>query len=284
MAVPLTANCEVCMDSEQIEIKLLLEAIRLKYGYDFLDYAHAYIKRRIRRRKTFDGFANVSEMIHRVLNDESFWETLLKDLSINVTEMFRDPGFYLALRETVLPVLSRMDFLKIWHAGCSSGEEVYSLAIMLKEEGLYERSQIYATDYNESIIGKARDGIFPLQAMRQYTANYQAAGGKSAFSDYYHAHYASAQIDSSLKKNVLFAEHNLVLDSVFGEMDLIICRNVLIYFNSDLQNRVIKLFRDSLSPGGFLCLGSKESLRFSAYAQSFDPVVLQERIYQIKPE
>jgi chemotaxis protein methyltransferase CheR len=272
------------MDSEQIEIRLLLEAIKLKYGFDFLDYAGAHLKRRIRRRMHLEEHANVAEMLHRVLQDETFLEVLLADFSINVTEMFRDPGFYRALRTQVLPQLAAMDFFKVWHAGCASGEEVYSLAILLKEEGLYDHAQIYATDYNEKIIQKARDGIFPLQAMRQYTINYQNAGGHNAFSDYYHAQYDSARMDPSLKKNVLFAEHNLVQDSVFGEMDLIVCRNVLIYFNQKLQGKVVKLFLDSLSPGGFLGLGSKESLRFSGHASRFEPVAVKEKIYRLNQQ
>lgn len=269
-------------ENQNIEIQLLLQAIYLKYGYDFRNYAKASIKRRIQHRLTKSSMANISAMQHKLLYDVAFFNTLLLDLSINVTEMFRDPNFYLALRKSVLPALKHFPYLKIWHAGCSTGEEVYSMAILLKEEGLYERTQIYATDMNEVVLKKAKDGIFAIDQLKHYTENYQKAGGKESFSDYYVAHYDHVVMDKSLKEHVLFSDHNLATDGVFGEMNLIVCRNVLIYFNRELQNRVLGLFLESLADKGFLCLGSKESIRFSEQTDSFDDVVKDEKIYQKK--
>ncbi len=265
--------------TQQIELKLLLQAIYLQYGYDFRDYALASIKRRITYRLQKDNYPNISAMQHRLLYDVSFFETLLLDLSVNVTEMFRDPEFYKALREKVIPKLAQHSHLKIWHAGCSSGEEVYSMAILLKEAGLYERTQIYATDMNEVILQQAKEGIFPIKRLKQYTENYQKSGGQESFSNYYHAHYEHAVMDNALKKNILFSDHNLATDGVFGEMNLVICRNVLIYFNRELQNRAIRLFNDSLSEQGILCLGSKESIRFSEYSSAYQDLAADEKIY-----
>jgi chemotaxis protein methyltransferase CheR len=207
-------------------------------------------------------------------------EKLLQELSINVTEMFRDPSFFRSIREEVIPMLQTYPFIKIWHAGCSTGEEVYSMAILLKEEGLYERCQIYATDFNHNVIQKAKAGIYSIENIRKYTANYQLAGGKASFSDYYTAQYNAVYFDPSLKKRITFAQHNLVTDGVFGEMNVIICRNVLIYFNQELQNRVISLFYESLSIGSFMCLGSRESLLFSDHLSNFSEFVEKEKIYQ----
>lgn len=270
------------MESENIEIKLLLEAIYLKYGYDFRNYSMASIKRRLFHRLLASELKSLSEMQNKLLYDTAFFETMLLDLSINVTEMFRDPLFYLALRTKVIPILETYPFIKVWNAGCSSGEEVYSMAILLKEEGLYQRTQIYATDFNEVILSKAKEGIFPIDCMKQYTSNYIKAGGKNSFSDYYTAKYDSAMIERDLKTNVVFADHNLVTDGVFGEMNLIMCRNVLIYFDKKLQNRALNLFCESLCHGGFLCLGSKESIRFSECADNFENVVEGQVIYRKK--
>lgn len=267
-------------DNEKIEIRLLLEAIYLKYGYDFRSYARASIKRRIKHMLSLSGHKNISEMQYQLLYDVNFFNKLLLNFSINVTEMFRDPKFYKSVREKVIPILKTYPFLKIWHAGCSTGEEVYSLAILLNEEGLHERSQIYATDFNELVLKKAKEGIFPLDRIKEYTSNYQKAGGRESFADYYTAKYDLAQINKSLKKNIVFADHNLTTDSVFGEMNLIMCRNVLIYFNKDLQDRVIKLFHNSLAHFGFLCLGSKEDLRFSKYEDDFEEIIAKEKIYR----
>ena len=270
------------IENERLEIKLLLEAIYHKYGYDFRNYACAHTKRRLEHRLNLDSMENYSAMQHRLIHDEAFFNTLLLDLSINVTEMFRDPWVYSKVRELVVPHLKTYPFIKIWHAGCSAGQEVYSMGILLEEEGIKERSQIYATDFNELILQKAKQGIYPMDVIREYTANYQKSGGKQSFSDYYTADYDNVVIKQSLKDKVLFSSHNLVTDGVFGEMNLIFCRNVLIYFDRELQNRVFNLFYESLCPGGFLCLGSKESLRFSSVADKFEVVSGREKIYRKK--
>jgi chemotaxis protein methyltransferase CheR len=268
--------------NDEIEIRLLLEAIYLKYGYDFRQYGKAHLKRRILRRLGLSQLASISEMQHRILIDRDFFETLLLDLSINVSEMFRDPHFYLAVRQEVVPELKTYPFVRIWHAGCATGEEVYSMAIMLTEEGLYERSQIYATDFNEVILQRAREGIYPVSAVREYTSNYQKAGGTGSFSDYYTAKYDAVIFHQKLREKIVFADHNLATDGVFGEMHLIFCRNVLIYFEKELQQRAIQLFYESLRPGGFLCLGAKESLRFTDLEDRFETFLAPEKIYRKK--
>ncbi|CCH49950.1 CheR family methyltransferase [Pseudodesulfovibrio piezophilus] len=270
------------IENERLEVKLLLEAIYLKYGYDFRNYAFAHTKRRLEHRKLMDGIENYATMIHRIIYNESFFNKLLLDLSINVTEMFRDPWVYLKIRELIIPHLKTYPFIKVWHAGCSAGQEVYSMGILLEEEGIKDRSQIYATDFNEYVLSKAKMGIYPMDLIREYTANYQKAGGRHSFSDYYTADYDNVLMKQSLKDKVLFSSHNLVTDGVFGEMNIIFCRNVLIYFDKDLQNRVFNLFYDSLCPGGFLCLGSKESLKFSGVADKFEVVSEREKIYRKK--
>ena len=265
-----------------IEITLLLEAIFNKYGYDFRNYSKAHVKRRLLNRVSLSNFKSMSEMQHKVLRDNKFFEVILRDLSINVTEMFRDPSFYKALREEVIPILKTYPFIKVWHAGCSTGEEVYSFAVLLKEEGLYDRTQIYATDFNHDVLDIAKKGIYPINKIKEFTTNYQATGGTQSFSDYYMANYNSVIFEQSLKKNLVFAEHNLVTDSVFAEVNLVICRNVLIYFNKELQNRVINLFYDSLNNGGFLALGSKETIQFMSKADKFDTINSKEKIYKKK--
>ena len=267
-------------ETEDIELELLVEAIYRKYGYDFRNYTRSSLKRRVMQRLHRAGLPHLSAMQHLVLTDQAFFSTLLLDMTINVTEMFRDPAFYLKIREKVIPVLKTYPFCKIWHAGCSTGEEVYSMAILLAEENLLKNIMIYATDIDELVLKKARDGIFDLDRMKEYTKNYQRAGGTGYFSDYYTANHRAAIIDGRLKKNIVFAQHNLVTDSTFGEMNLIICRNVLIYFDRQLQNRVIELFRKSLVRRGILCLGSKESLNFSNQRNSFEDFVAGEKIYR----
>lgn len=264
----------------KIELNLLLEGIYQKYGYDFRNYSKASLKRRISMRQLISQIPNMSDMQHKVLHDRNFFHTLLSDLSVNVTEMFRDPYFYKTLRESVIPILKTYPFIKIWHAGCSTGEEVYSMAILLKEEGLLDRSLIYATDFNEIVLNRAREGVYPIDRIREYTINYQKSGGLESFSDYYTAKYDAAIMDHSLKKQIVFAQHNLATDNVFGEMHLVMCRNVLIYFNKDLQSRSISLFSESLVRKGILCLGSKESLRFTPYNDHFSDLVGKEKIYQ----
>jgi chemotaxis protein methyltransferase CheR len=276
---PMKKSQEEHLENQDIEIRLLVEAIYQKYGYDFRNYSQAHVKRRILNRFQQSGLQNISEMTHKALYDIRFVNEILMDLSINVTEMFRDPSFYLALRQSVLPVLRASPFVKIWHAGCSSGEEVFSMAILLKEEGLLQKTQIYATDFNPHIIHHARKASYPVSRIKEFTVGYQKAGGKRSFSSYYTARDEMATLQESLLKNIVFATHNLVTDSVFAEVNLVVCRNVLIYFDRQLQDKVIRLFLDSLSDGGFLCLGSKENLQFSAHYEEFEPVVEKERIY-----
>ncbi len=275
---------EITNENEKIEFGLLLQAIYQKYGYDFRNYARASLKRRIRYRLSQSNIKTISEMQHKLLYDSKFFATLLSDLTINVTEMFRDPSFFKALREIVIPELKKQPFIKIWHAGCSSGEEVYSTAILMKEEGLYKTSLIYATDADDVVLGKAKSGVFAIDRMKDYTLNYRKAGGLASFADYYTARYDNAIMDNSLKKNIVFSNHNLVTDGVFGEMDMIICRNVFIYFNRDLQDRVFRLFSESLRPEGFLCLGTKETIRFSSFSDDFENVADHEKIYRKKAD
>jgi chemotaxis protein methyltransferase CheR len=267
-------------ENENIEVKLLLEAIFQKYGYDFRDYSRASIKRRIKHTLAMCDLNNISEMIHNSLYDERFFSTLLLNLSINVTEMFRDPLFYKALIETVINALAKKSFIRIWHAGCATGEEAYSMAIILKEAGLYERSRIYATDFNEEVIHKAREGIYSIDNIIKYGKNYTESTGNNNFSKYYTSRYDYAIIDRSLRKNIIFSDYNLVTDQVFCEMDLIVCRNVLIYFNKKLQNRVINLFIESLAPNGYLCLGLQESIKFTNFADRFEEIARKEKIYK----
>ena len=267
-------------NSIDIELKLLIEAIYLKYSYDFRNYAGASQKRRILHAMTQMHCESISELQAKVLHDPDTFMELLQYLTIPTTEMFRDPDYFLALREQVVPFLKTYPSLKIWIAGCSTGEELYSMAILLKEEGLLERSIIYATDINPHSLDKARKGIFSLDRVRNYTANYQAAGGKKSFSDYYTAAYDSVLFDRSLCENVSFADHSLATDGVFSETHLICCRNVMIYFNQDLQERALGLFHESLCHRGFLGLGSKESIDFSSHANHFEPLVKSQRIYR----
>jgi chemotaxis protein methyltransferase CheR len=267
-------------DLEELELTLLLDAIHRRYGHDFRGYARASLRRRVKRFMAKTSVERVSEIIPRVLHDETYFGDLLDEFSITVTEMFRDPPFYEALRRHMVPYLKTYPFARVWHAGCATGEEVYSTAILLKEEGFYDRVTLFATDFNADALRRAREGIYPLERMPLYTANYQAAGGKGTFADYYHARYDSAIFDGGLKRNVTFAAHNLVTDTVFSEMHFISCRNVLIYFNRELQNRVLELFWESLVFGGMLALGSKESLRFSTVEDRFEQVDRKWRIYR----
>jgi len=269
-------------DTTELEISLLLEVVYQKYGYDFRQYSEAHIRRRVLNRMTMSGLESISHMQSKVLNDETFMSSLLQDLSITVTEMFRDPGFYRSLRENVIPVLKTYPFIKIWHAGCSTGEEAYSMSIILQEEGLYDRTTIYATDFNQQVLDYAKQGIFSNKMMKEYTANYQLSGGKESLSNYYTSDDNNVIMNQSLKKNIVWANHNLVTDSVFAEVHLILCRNVLIYFDRNLQNNVQKLFYNSLIDGGILCLGSKESLRFSDFHEEYTELDKKQRIFKKK--
>ena len=262
------------------ELTLLMEAIYLQYSYDFRNYSGASQKRRLLQAMAHFECPTVGALQTMVLKDATLFMELLQYLTIPVSEMFRDPGFFLALRHQVLPVLQTYPSLKIWIAGCSTGEEVYSLAILLREEGLLEKSHIYATDINPVALGKARRGIFPLGAIKDHTVNYQLAGGREAFSEYYSAAYDAAIFDPSLRATITFADHSLATDSVFSEMQLVLCRNVLIYFNKNLQDRALGLFHESLSHRGFMGLGGKESIEFSGYAEHFEVQDKPARIFR----
>jgi chemotaxis protein methyltransferase CheR len=263
-----------------IELRMLVEAVYLKYNYDFRDYTGASQKRRVLAAMRAMACDTVSALQARVMHDPNGFAQLLQFLTIPVTEMFRDPEYYLAMRRQIVPFLKTYPSLKIWVAGCSTGEEVYSLAILLQEEGLLERTLLYATDINPESLEAARRGVMPLERMRLYTENYQKAGGTRAFSDYYTAAYGGALFDRSLVENVTFADHSLATDSVFAETHFISCRNVMIYFNRRLQDRVLGLFHESLVHRGFLGLGSKESIDFSSYAQRFEPLARRERVFR----
>jgi chemotaxis protein methyltransferase CheR len=265
---------------ERVEIELLLEGVFRHYGFDFRSYAYASIRRRLWKRTEAEGLSSISELQARVLHDGSAMERLLLDLSVSVTAMFRDPEFYRVFREDVVPLLRTYPFIRIWHAGCSTGEEVYSTAIVLEEEGLLERTRIYATDINVAVLQQARAGIFPLNRMQEYTENYIRAGGTRSFSEYYTAKYDGALFSPSLTRNTVFSQHNLVTDRSFSEFTVIFCRNVLIYFDRELQNRVHTLFYDSLVTLGILALGSKESLRFSQYEPCYEKLHSRERLYR----
>ena len=265
-----------------IEIRLLVQAVHLRYGHDFRDDAQASLKRRVLQAQQRMKATSISALQERVLHDPQAFSELLQYLTVPVSEMFRDPAYFLALRRQVVPVLRTYPSLKVWVAGCSTGEEPYSLAILLQEEGLLERTILYATDINHASLEKARQGIFQLDAMQAFTRNYQEAGGTRSFSDYYTAAYGGAVFDRGLREAITFADHSLATDSVFSETQFVSCRNVLIYFNRALQDRALGLFHESLSHRGFLGLGSKETLDFSAYADRFDVVSRRERIYQRK--
>jgi chemotaxis protein methyltransferase CheR len=265
---------------EGLEIELLLEGIFRRYGFDFRAYAHASLRRRLWKRVEAEQLTTISALQARVLHDPAALDRMLLDLSVNVTSMFRDAGFYTALRATVVPLLRTYPFIRIWHAGCSTGEEVYSTAIMLHEEGLLDRARIYATDINDDVLRRARGGIFPLNRMQEYTENYIRGGGTRSFSEYYTAKYDAAIFSPMLTKNVVFSQHNLVTDQSFSEFNVIFCRNVLIYFDRDLQNRVQRLFYDSLVTFGVLALGSKESLRFSDFEECYERLDPREKIYK----
>ncbi|MGL1891076.1 MAG: protein-glutamate O-methyltransferase CheR [Spirochaetaceae bacterium] len=266
--------------NEEIEIDLVLEAILKMSDFDYRNYSRSHIKRRLNHRLAISGFSRYSDLIPEIIYNHDLLRKLLSDLSINVTEMFRDPSFFKEIIEKVFPYIQTYPFVKIWHAGCSSGQEVYSMAILLKEANLYNKTQIYATDFNMDILDRAKEAIYPIDYIKTYTNNYQQVGGHNSFVDYYTADSDSATISPLLKENILFSFHNLVTDGVFGEMNIISCRNVLIYFDRDLQNRVLKLFHESLVPGGFLCLGSKESIRYSEVDKLFETVSLTEKIYR----
>jgi chemotaxis protein methyltransferase CheR len=265
---------------EAIEVELILEALFRRFHYDFRGYSKASVTRRLRQLRDKLGYRTLSSMLEALLHDAAVGPQVVSYLTVQVSEMFRDPSYFRALREHVVPHLRTYPSLKVWIAGCSSGEEFYSLAILFREEGLEQRTLFYATDINAGALEAASAGVYNLDRIRGFTENHQQSGGRSSLSDYYTVAYGKASFDRSLRERVVFADHSLVTDAVFGEMHLISCRNVLIYFDNMLQDRTIKLFSDSLIRKGFLGLGSKESLRFSAHADAFQDFVLEERIYQ----
>ncbi len=265
---------------EALEIELLLEAIFRRHGYDFRGYAPASLKRRIRSFLGKEGLQTVSAAQERLLRDRDCFNRLLLAISVNVTSLFRDPEFFLVFREQVVPMLRTYPFLRIWHAGCSTGEEVYSMAIVLQEAGLYDRCRIYATDMDESVLRQAREGIFPLDATLQHAENYVRAGGTGSLSDYYTSGYGHALFRSSLRDNTVFSQHNLVMDGSFNEFNVIFCRNVMIYFGKAVQDRVHTLLYESLALFGILALGAKETLRFTPHERAFSQLAVGQRIYR----
>jgi chemotaxis protein methyltransferase CheR len=268
---------------EQIELTLLLEGIFQRWGYDFRGYSRASLRRRVGEFMGREGLARIGDLTARVLHEEPLFQALVQQFSVPVTEMFRDPAVYLALRREVVPYLRTYPFIKVWHAGCATGEEVYSLAILLEEEGLYDRCTIYATDLNEAALDRARAGVYPVASVQEFTENYQRAGGLRSFGEWYQAGYDRVVLPASLRRNVTFARHNLATDHVFSEVHLVLCRNVLIYFDRALQDRAIGLFEESLVHDGFLCLGSKETLAFSARREAFCELDQACRIYRRRP-
>lgn len=267
-------------ERETIEIELLLEGIHRLYGYDFRNYAMPSLRRRIWHSVHAESLHTVSSLQEKVLHDRDCFDRLVYNLSIPVTEMFRDPEVFKTFREKVIPILRTYPYIRIWHAGCSTGEEVYSMAIMLYEEGLYEKSRIYATDMNDRSLAKAKEGIFNIERMQLYTKNYLASGGTRSFSEYYTAKYNSVIFQPFLRKNMIFAEHNLATDGSFNEFNVIFCRNVMIYFDDKLRNQVHKLFHESLNHFGVLVLGSRESIHFTDFADCYEPMDMTEKIYR----
>ena len=281
MAVPVTRRGPAEPDTvESLELDLLVEAMFRMYGYDFRDYARTSLRRRVANVMREEGVRTISGLQERVLHDRTCWERLLNGISVNVSAMFRDPGFFLAFRRHAVPLLRTYPFIRIWQAGCSLGEEAYSLAILLEEEGIYDRALIYATDINETTLRQARDAIYPAELMQKYTQNYVQAGGQRSFSEYYTARYDLAILRPGLQRNIVFSQHNLVSDGPFNEFNVILCRNVMIYFNRTLQERTHALFHSSLGMFGVLGLGSRESLRFLPQERMYEPLAAAEKLYR----
>ncbi|MFK0569661.1 CheR family methyltransferase [Endozoicomonas sp.] len=272
-------SCTVA-ELEQLELNLLLKTIQERYGHDFNDYARASMIRRVKKYMETMGVSHISDLIPLFLHDGRAFHRFVKSLSVVVTEMFRDPDVFKTLREEVVPVLKTYPFIKIWHAGCASGQEVYSMAILLEEEGILDRCQIYATDFNDDALKTAKKGIYQAENIALYEKNYRLSGGSRELSDYWVSLYDAIKINSRLMEKVTFANHNLVTDGVFGEMNLVMCRNVLIYFNEQLQDRALNLIDESLCPRGFLCIGRRENLKFSQIRKNLEDVSNRLRIYR----
>lgn len=276
----ITSEAEEIDELEKIEMELFLEAIYRHYGCDFRNYVTPSIRRRIWHRIHAENLSTVSGLQEKVLHDRRVLKKLLSDFSINVTEMFRDPNFFMAFRKKIVPLLKDYPSIRIWHAGCSTGEEVYSMSILLYEEGLHHKTRIYATDMNENVIEEAKNGAFPLEKMQTYTKNYVNAGGTKAFSEYYTVKFERAVFHPFLSENIVFAQHNLAVDGSFNEFHVIICRNVMIYFNHVLLNRVHNLFYESLVLSGFLGLGNKESIAFTSQTANYEEMDANEKLYR----
>ena len=268
-------------DPDDVELELFVRALQLRHGYDFSGYARASLKRRVQSVAMARSCKTIGELTSRLVHDDTLLPSVIAGLSVPVSEMFRNPSVFKALVAEVFPVLASYPHINIWQAGCARGEEIYTLAILLEEAGLYERSQIYATDFNDAALALAQEGIFPVAEARTWSENYLAAGGKASLSDYWHARYEHLKLVDSLKRNITFANHNLVADGVFCEAHLILCRNVLIYFTNELQDRVLGLFRNSLVRGGYLVLGNKESIAFAPSAAEFTALNARARIYRL---
>ncbi len=268
------------LEISEAEISQLLETIYQRYHYDFRQYATASLKRRLQQGLTHFHCSTLAQLQQRLLRDESAFPRLLEYLTVQVSDLFRDPEFFLAVRQQVIPLLATYPSLKLWVAGCSTGEEAYSFAILLAEEGLLERTRIYATDINDESLRKAQKGVYALDRMKQFTLNHRMAGGHGSLSEHYHADRDSAVMSPALKQHITFADHSLATDSIFSEVQLVSCRNVLIYFDRTLQDRALGLFNDALCRRGFLCLGTKESVRFSAYAQRFQELNGEQKIFR----
>ncbi|MEX2121144.1 MAG: protein-glutamate O-methyltransferase CheR [Pirellulales bacterium] len=277
MAIDLSAEEP---DSEAIEIQLLLEGVFRRYGFDFRDYAYSSIRRRIWTMIAAEELQTIAQLQEKLLHDRDCMERFLLTVTVHVTSMFRDPGFYLALRAKVVPLLRSTPFIRVWHVGCSTGEEVYSMTILLTEEGLYPKCRVYATDMSEAVLAKAKAGIFPAAALPEYTANYQQAGGQRSLSDYYTSGHEHVIFQRTLSQGTVFSQHNLVTDASFNEFQVILCRNVMIYFNKPLADRVHDLLFDSLAIGGFLGLGSKESIRFTPHEACYEEFDASEHLYR----
>ncbi|MGO4821084.1 MULTISPECIES: CheR family methyltransferase [unclassified Flavobacterium] len=257
---------------EDLQLETLINVVYEYYGFDFGSYSRASLKRRVDRIYNLDGFSRFSEFLSRIRSEPEYYKRLVEEITVNVTEMFRDPSFYQVLRNEILPTLAAKPFIRLWHAGCATGEEVYSMAILLKEANLLHKSLIYATDINALVLDKAKKGVFPLQVIKQYAENYRDSGGAHDFSDYYIANYGLAKFSEELSEKMVFSQHNLVSDSSFNEFDLILCRNVLIYFDKDLQERALNLFDQSLANLGYIALGTKETMKFALIKSKFKQV------------